>query len=58
MKSKINKSSVGMLLLKGRTLIVLIVLLVFFSIKADNFMSANTMLLVAKHIGLWFKNFL
>lgn len=42
-----------MTLLKGRTFIVLIVLLVFFSIAADNFLSMNTALLIGKHVALY-----
>ena len=42
-----------MTLLKGRTFIVLIVLLIFFSIVANNFLSVNTMLLIGKHVALY-----
>ena len=42
-----------MTLLKGRTFIVLIVLLIFFSITADNFMNMNTVLLIGKHVALY-----
>lgn len=42
-----------MTLLKGRTFIVLILLLVFFSIVADNFLSLNTALLIGKHVALY-----
>lgn len=51
-----NKSSnnkLAMTLLKGRTFIVLFVLLVFFSIAADNFLSMNTALLIGKHVALY-----
>ncbi|PHV70518.1 sugar ABC transporter permease [Sporanaerobium hydrogeniformans] len=42
-----------MTLLKGRTFIVLIILLVFFSLTADNFFSMNTALLIGKHVALY-----
>ena len=42
-----------MMLLKGRTLIVLALLVVFFSLATPNFLSANTMLLLAKHVALY-----
>lgn len=48
-----SKQDVGMLLLKGRTIIVLVVLLVFFSVTAPNFLSATTLLLIAKHVALY-----
>lgn len=51
-KSK-NNMSLGMMLLKGRTLIVLAVLVVFFSFASPNFLSTNTMLLLAKHVALY-----
>lgn len=46
-------NSLTMLLLKGRTLIVLILLLIFFSIVTPNFLSTNTFLLLAKHVALY-----
>ncbi len=51
-----NKSSnnkIVMTLLKGRTFIVLILLLIFFSINANNFLSINTAMLIAKHVALY-----
>lgn len=42
-----------MTLLKGRTFIVLIVLLIFFSIAANNFLTAGSLLTVAKHVALY-----
>lgn len=51
--SKNNKSANNALvmnLLKGRTFIVLIVLLVLFSAIAPNFFSMNTAMLIAKHV--------
>ena len=40
---KSSNNTLAMTLLKGRTFIVLIVLLIFFSITADNFMNMNTL---------------
>lgn len=50
---KQGSNSLTMMLLKGRTLIVLILLLIFFSIVTPNFLSANTFLLLAKHVALY-----
>ena len=50
---KDNNNALMMTLLKGRTFIVLIVLLNFFSIVANNFLSVNTMLLIGKHVALY-----
>lgn len=52
-KKKGGNSTFTMTLLKGRTFIVLIVLLVLFSIAADNFLSMNTALLIGKHVALY-----
>ncbi len=49
---KIDNSFV-MTLLKGRTLIVLVLLLIFFSFASPNFLSPNTFLLLAKHVALY-----
>ena len=53
MKKKQLNSSLTMLLLKGRTLIVLILLVAFFSIAAPNFLTGETLLLIAKHVALY-----
>ena len=50
---KSSNNTLAMTLLKGRTFIVLIVLLIFFSITADNFMNINTVLLIGKHVALY-----
>ena len=50
---KQQNASLAMTLLKGRTLIVLVILLIFFSLATPNFLSANTMLLLAKHVALY-----
>lgn len=52
-EKKSGSSSLAMTLLKGRTLIVLAVLLIFFSIAADNFLSLDTALLIGKHVALY-----
>lgn len=51
-KKKTN-NSLMMTLLKGRTFIVLILLLVFFSFATENFLTVNTVLLVGKHVALY-----
>ncbi|WP_077610321.1 ABC transporter permease [Clostridium sp. Marseille-P2415] len=48
-----SNNKLAMTLLKGRTFIVLIILLVFFSIRADNFLSPGTLMIVAKHVALY-----
>ena len=53
MKKNQSNHGLAMTLLKGRTFIVLIVLLIFFSFAAPNFFSQNTMLLIAKHVALY-----
>ena len=50
---KNSNHSLMMTLLKGRTFIVLILLLIFFSFAAENFLSLNTALLVGKHVALY-----
>ncbi len=50
---KSSNSTLVMTLLKGRTFIVLIVLLAFFCVAADNFLSMNTALLIGKHVALY-----
>ena len=52
-KTKSGNNQLAMTLLKGRTFIVLIVLLIFFSVAADNFLTANALLTVAKHVALY-----
>jgi ribose/xylose/arabinose/galactoside ABC-type transport system permease subunit len=48
-----SNNALAMTLLKGRTFIVLVVLLIFFSITASNFLSMNTALLIGKHVALY-----
>lgn len=52
-RSKTGNNKLMMALLRGRTFIVLIVLLVFFSMAADNFLTAGALLTVAKHVALY-----
>lgn len=48
-----KNNQLGMMLLKGRTIIVLVILIVFFSFAAPNFLSVNTFMLIAKHVALY-----
>lgn len=50
---KDSNNALIMTLLKGRTFIVLIVLLFFFSFAASNFLTMNTALLIGKHVALY-----
>ncbi len=52
-ENKMSKNAIIMTLLKGRTFIVLAILLVYFSFVADNFLSLNTALLIGKHVALY-----
>ncbi len=45
--------STGLMLLRARTFIALIVLIVVFSILAPNFLSVQSLMLVAKHVALY-----
>ena len=53
MKNKSNNNQLMMTLLKGRTFIVLIVLVIFFSIASKSFLSPTTLTMVAKHVALY-----
>ncbi len=53
LKKSQDNTKLIMMLLKGRTLIVLGLLVIFFSLATPNFLSANTMLLLAKHVALY-----
>lgn len=48
-----NKSSMGLILLKGRTFIALIILLIAFSFIAPNFLSYNSLSSIGKHVALY-----
>lgn len=50
---KAGNPNILMTLLKGRTLLILVVLIVFFSIATPNFFTINTGLTVAKHVALY-----
>ncbi len=50
---KNSKMDFLMLLLKGRTIIVLVILMVFFSIVEPNFLAIETLFLIAKHVALY-----
>ncbi len=51
--AKKDHSQLLMTLLKGRTFIVLIILLVFFSFANDKFLAVTTMTMLAKHVALY-----
>ena len=53
MKKNQSNHGIAMTLLKGRTFIVLVILLIFFSFAAPNFLSQSTLLLIAKHVALY-----
>ena len=53
MKTKRNNNQLLMTLLKGRTFIVLIVLVIFFSFASKSFLSPTTLTMVAKHVSLY-----
>ena len=48
-----SKPSLGMLLLRGRTFIALAVLLAFFSLRAPNFTSWSSLVLMVKHASVY-----
>ena len=48
-----NNNQLLMTLLKGRTFIVLILLIIFFSFASPAFLSLNTLTMVAKHVSLY-----
>lgn len=52
-KKKFDKASLGMTLLKGRTLIVLVLLIILFSFLSPSFLTKNSLLLIAKHVALY-----
>ena len=53
MNKQLDKNTVIMTLLKGRTFIVLAILVVLFSVLTPNFLSGSTLLMVAKHVALY-----
>ncbi len=52
-KGGFDKTSLYLLLLKGRTFIALIVLLVFFAFKAPNFTTWSSIVLLVKHASIY-----
>ncbi len=50
---KKDNNQLIMTLLKGRTFIVLILLVIFFSFASSSFLSLNTLTMVAKHVALY-----
>lgn len=48
-----GNTNIMMTLLKGRTLLILLVLVIFFSVVQSNFFTINTGLTVAKHVALY-----
>lgn len=50
---KFNKNALMMTLLKSRTFIVLIILVVFFSFASPTFLTSKSLLLIAKHVALY-----
>jgi erythritol transport system permease protein len=53
MKNKNGNNKFLMALLNGRTFIVLIILFIFFSIAAQNFLTVSSLLSVARHVALY-----
>src|SRR5699024_9181601 len=49
----IDKNDLIMTLLKGRTLIVLAILVIFFSIASPVFLTTSSLLIIAKHVSLY-----
>ncbi len=50
---KNNSNQILMTILKGRTFIVLILLVIFFSIVKSNFLAPTTLTMIAKHVALY-----
>jgi len=53
MSKKSNNNQLLMTILKGRTFIVLIILVVFFRIMKSNFLDPSTLTMIAKHVALY-----
>ncbi len=49
----VKSNSLGMILLKGRTFIALIILVIFFALRAPNFTSSESIVLVLRHTSLY-----
>lgn len=52
-EKKRSKNALMMTLLKGRTLIVLVLLVIYFGIASPTFLTASSLLLIAKHVALY-----
>jgi ribose/xylose/arabinose/galactoside ABC-type transport system permease subunit len=48
-----SKNALTMTLLKGRTLIVLVLLIIYFGLACPTFLTASSLLLIAKHVALY-----
>ena len=53
MKNNSGNNKLLMTLLNGRTFIVLVILMIYFSFAANNFMTVSSLLSVAKHVALY-----
>ncbi len=53
MKTKSNNNKLLMALLNGRTFIVLVILFIFFSFAAQNFLTVSSLLSIARHVALY-----
>lgn len=52
-QKRLDKNDILMTMLKGRTFIVLVILLILFSILSSNFLSVSTLKMIAKHVALY-----
>ena len=50
---KVNKNAVLMHLMKGRTLFVLLILVIFFAVKSPAFLSLSSVISVMRHVALY-----
>lgn len=48
-----SKNKLMMTMMKGRTLLVLILLVIFFSVKSSSFMTASSVITIMKHVSLY-----
>ena len=48
-----NRNNVKMTLMKGRTLLVLLILVIFFGVKSPAFLTATSVITVMKHVALY-----
>ena len=53
MSEKKSNNNLMMTILKGRTFIVLIILVIFFRIMKSNFLDPTTLAMIAKHVALY-----